>query len=258
MNKKLAIAALAAATFVAATSAKAAVVFDSATAFETSAPGVTISATSSTPNTFMGTGYTLLSGTSDITGFDLFPVNLSGTNFTGLKINIFVWGSVNTTGTGNAFSNLLASYSLTSAGTYTSGFFYNFESATPGVTPGISLTNPLALSGNIIGLTFNYQGTTDGSTYSNVNGLNSLITYGTSAGANPATIGSETLGSAYYRNASNETNGNFLASSVRSLGGTFNDTLAVRVYGDVAAVPEPTSMALLLPAGLLLGRRRRA
>src|SRR3954454_25024967 len=71
--------------------------------------------TSSSPNTFMGDAYTLAPGTTSITGFDVYPVNVSGVNFTGLKINIFVWGNVNTSGTVNsttpAFGNLLASYS---------------------------------------------------------------------------------------------------------------------------------------------------
>ena len=70
----------------------------------------------------MGDGYNLAAGTTAITGFDVYPVNVSGVNYTGLKINIFVWGSVNTSGTVNAttpaFGNLLASYSLTSSGAF--------------------------------------------------------------------------------------------------------------------------------------------
>jgi len=60
-------------------------VFDSVTA-QTAAGGVF--STSSTPNTFMGDGYNLTSGTTDITGFDVYPVNASGTTFNALKIDI--------------------------------------------------------------------------------------------------------------------------------------------------------------------------
>src|SRR5947208_10036713 len=114
----------------------------------------------------MGGAYNLLSGTTSITGFDVYPVNVSGVNYVGLKLNIFVWGSVNTSGTVNsttpAFGNLLANYTLTSSGTFNSGFYFPFEGIPNGVTPGITLTTPLAISSSLIGLTFNYQGSTDG------------------------------------------------------------------------------------------------
>ena len=97
----------------AATSAKADVVFDNISNYEAGNTNSHISATGSTPNTFMGDGYVLAAGATDITGFDIFPVNLSGTTYTGLKINSYVWGTVNT-GTVNAttpaFGNLLGSY----------------------------------------------------------------------------------------------------------------------------------------------------
>lgn len=235
-----------------ATSASgASVVFDDISNFQNGVAGATATSTGSTPNTFMGDGYVLSPGTTDITGFDLYPVNLSGTNFTGLRINIFVWDTVNmgaVSAAAPAFSNLLASYSLTSAGTYTTGFFYSFESATPGVTPGITLGTPLTLADTTIGITLNYQGTTDGVTYSNVNSLTSLITTGTTP-----TVGSEIF-NGYYRNANSETNGNF-TSTLRSLGLT-NQSLALRVYGDV--VPEPGTWVLLAAGGAaLLGWQRR-
>ena len=209
--------------------------------------------TSSTPNTFMGGGYTLSPGTVDITGFDLYPVNASGVNYTGLKINIFVWGSVNLGTVNNttpAFGNLLASYTLTASGSFNTGFFFPFESATPGVTPGITLGSPLAIPSTTIGLSFNYQGTTDGVNYANANNLTSVIATG-----NPANPGSEVF-NGYYRNANSELNGNF-TSTLRSLG-LNNQTLAVRVYGDVVPVPEPTTAARvgLGSAALLIFRRR--
>ena len=226
-------------------------VFDDLSNLANSVTGAAGTATSSTPNTFMGDGYTLLNGTTDITGFDVTPVNLSGTTFTGLKGTIYVWGTVNTgtvSAAAPAFSNLLGSYTFTSTpGTYTSGFYYTFQGGSPGITPGITLAAPLMLASNTIGLTMSYQGTTDGITYATANNLSPLITAGT-----VPTVGSEMF-NGYYRNANSETNGNF-TSSLRALGGLTNQSLGVRVYGDVAApVPEASttvSLGLLLALGM--------
>jgi hypothetical protein len=209
--------------------------------------------TSSSPNTFMGDGYNLAPGTTSITGFDIYPVNVSGTSFTGLKINIFVWGNVNTSGTVNAttpaFGNLLATYTLTSAGNFATGFYFPFEGATPGVTPGISLATPLAVPSTQVGITFNYQGTTDGVNYSSFQNLTSIIS------SNAPTTGSEVF-NGYYRNAGTptETDGNF-TSALRSLGGLGSfQSLALRIY----TVPEPSAFALAgLGASALLAFRRR-
>jgi len=219
------------------------VVFDNMSNFGNAVPGANVTSTASTPNTFMGAGYMLSPGTTSITGFDIYPANLSATSFTGLKINIFVWGSVNlgtVSAATPAFANLLGSYSLTSAGNFATGFYFPFEGSPVGVNPGITLGSPLAIPGTTIGLTFNYQGTTDGVTYNNVNSLTSLISYGSAP-----SVGSLVF-DGYYRNANSEVNGNF-TSTLRSLGLT-DQGLGVRIYG--TAVPEPTSVALL---GLGLG-----
>jgi len=101
----------------------------------------------------------------------------------------------------------------------------------------------------LIGVTFNYQGSTDGgATYNNINSLTSLISYGT-----PPTVGSLQF-SGYYRNAASEVNGNF-TSSLRTLGNP-NEGLGLRIYG--VAVPEPSSMAVAgLGMAMLLVIRRR-
>lgn len=235
------------------TTSNAAVLFDNMSNYENSVAGASIAATSSTPNTFMGAAYNLLSGATSITGFDIYPVNLSGTSYNALKINIFVWGSVNTSGTVNsttpAFGNLLGSYSLTSSGSFNTGFYFPFEGTPNGVNPGLTLGTPLSLSSTLIGVTFNYQGSTDGGvTYNSINSLTSLISYGT-----PPTVGSLQF-SGYYRNANSESDGNF-TSSLRTLGNS-NEGLALRIYGN--AVPEPSSMAVAsLGIGMLLLIRRR-
>ncbi len=227
-------------------------VFDNLSNFENGVTGATGTSTASTPNTFMGDGYNLLSGTTDITGFDVAPVNFTGSTLTGVKGTIYVWGTVNTTGTVSAttpaFSNLLASYTFTSTGgTFTNGSYEVFQSGSPGPTPGITLATPLALASNTIGVTMSYQGTTDGINYATINSLSPLITTGTAP-----TVGSNVF-NGYYRNANSETNGNF-TSSIRSLGLT-NQSLALRVYGDVAPTPTPeasttVSLGLMLALGM--------
>jgi hypothetical protein len=239
---------VAAAILAATTPAQAQVAFDNVPTSAFSA-----FSTSSTPNTFMGDGYILAGGTTAITGFDLFPVNTSGTSYTGLKVNIFVWGTVNTSGTVNsttpAFSNPLGSYSFTLTGAFNTGFYFPIQNV-PGTTPGYALGTPLAVSGTQIGLSFNYQGTTDGINYYSSNSLTSIIS------SNAPLVGSEVF-AGYYRNAGTptETDGNF-TSSLRSLGGLGTyQSLAVRIY----AVPEPATAALagLGAAALVIFRRRK-
>jgi hypothetical protein len=215
------------------TTAKASLLFDNISAYESSESGAAVTTTSGTPNTFMGDGYVLPSGTTDITGLDLFPVNLTGTKYTGLELAVYVWGTVNT-GVVNAstpaFSNLLGSYSLTVAGNYSSGSYYPFEGATRGLSPGFTFATPVQLNGaTTIGLTFLYEGTTNGSTYHIANNLMSLISYGV-----PATSGSDVF-NGFYRNVNSETNGNF-TSTLKSFNGLVDQTLAVRIFGDVGNI----------------------
>jgi len=251
MNSKFLVLGAATALYLSTTISRADVVFDNMTTFESGNTNAHVASTSSTPNTFMGDAYTLASGTTSITGFDIYPVNVSGTSYDHLKMNIFVWGSVNM-GTVNAttpaFGNLLGSYTLTDTGTFTTGYYFPFEGSPIGSNPGITLGTPLALSGTTVGITFNFQGSTDGGvTYLSANSLTSLIKYGV-----PADVGTEVF-NGYYRNASSEVDGNFV-SSLRSLGYTYQ-SLGLRVYG---VIPEPSSLALAgLGAVALMAFRRR-
>lgn len=226
------------------------VVFDNLSNAENAVPGAHITATSSTPNTYMGEGYTLAAGTSRITGFDLVAVNVSQTTFSALKFDVSIWDTLNmgTVSAGApAFSNLLGNYTFGSAaGNYGPGSYFVFD---------FTLPNAISLSDQTIGMSFNIKGSTDGVNFANVNGLTSGISYGT-----PASVGANVF-NGYYRNANSETNGNFI-SGVRSLG-LSNQSLAVRIHGDLASateVPEPASYLIvgLGLAALALARRKAA
>jgi hypothetical protein len=239
-----------------ASTGHAAVVFDDISAYQAGVTGAGVSAVSS-PNQSIGDAFTLAPGTVDITGFDLYPVNLvSNKTYNALKLNIYVWGGVNTgtvSASSPAFSDLLGSYSATFTGSFPTGYFFSFESANPGVTPGISLAAPLAVTGPSVGISINVQGSTNGgATYSTVTNLTSLITYGAAP-----TVGSEPFSGFYAStgNSSNYTTGPYAFTS-----GYSNEGLALRIYGDIAAVPEPASSALMAlgVATLLMVRRRRA
>ena len=144
-------------------------------------------------DTFEGDGYTLAAGTTDLSGFDFYPINgTAATTFTNIQVNLYVWGTVNTTTTPSAttpaFSNLISH--ITGVATFASpglqpGYIGLLGGTTPSTTGDFTLSTPLSIPSSTVGITINYQGSTDnGATYSSVQTLTSYIPYGV-----PPTVG---------------------------------------------------------------------
>jgi MYXO-CTERM domain-containing protein len=190
------------------------------------------------PDTFIGSGLNLAPGTTSISGFDVFPTNATnasnidptgtGISFTDIKINIYVWGGVNsglTTPTNPAFTDLLTptpisySFNFGTGGTFDPGYYLALQNAGH-TSPYLGFYVPLTIPSSTIGLTVEVQGSTDGgTTYADYNGLSSLV-----AGSPFApTVGSDTQ-EGWYRNANSETNGNFTSSLRSEVGVAKTDT----------------------------------
>ena len=230
---------------------KAGVVYDNISNEQQGVTGAYVTATTTTPNTFMGGAYLLAPGTTEITGLDMFPVDLAG-SYTGLKLTVDVWAVVNlgtVSAAAPAFGDELGSYTFNETGTYASGHFYGFVGTPNGTNPCFVLPAPLAIPSILMALTFSYQATTDGTNYQTVNNLDSLISFGLrpSVGRNPFT--------GFYQNFASETNGNFV--SPQTMLGPANENLTVRIFGDSNPVPEPTTLALTGAGGLALFVLRR-
>lgn len=189
--------------------------------------GASVTSTGSTPRSYMGLPFTLGSsgGTTNITvsSGTAYLAAASSATYTNVRLNLTFWGAVSgaTSGATAAFSNLLGSCSFDLGPlTAVSGTMYTYT---------FTLPTPIVLPAQTGGVTVNWQGDTGGGLAS-TDALTSVVRYG----AVPA-VGTLPVGTAgtngYYRNASSETNGNFLGSSFRSLSGLTNQSLALQLFG---------------------------
>jgi len=185
-----------------------------------------------------------------LTGFD--TILLSGAAQTGLlRLNVYVWGGFSPSAS-PVFSNLLyaESFSFTSASTLNANALYPLQSSTAGV-PFFAFTTPVALpASSPVGITLNWQINT-GAGFVNTDTLTTAV-----RGSVPLAVGTNLNGTSpnfgFFRNASGQTNGNFLPTDVRTIGA--NSAISLRLY----TVPTPGAAALLGLGGLLASRRRRA
>lgn len=186
-----------------------------------------------------------------LTGFD--TVLLSGAAQTGLlRLNVSVWGGFSPT-TSPVFSNLLytESFNFSSTSLALNGI-YVLQSATAGV-PRFTFTTPVALpASSPVGITLNWQiDTGTGAGFVNSDALTTAV-----RATVPLAVGTNLNGISpnfgFFRNASGQTDGNFLPSDGRTVGA--NSAISLRLY----TVPTPGAAALLGLGGLLASRRRRA
>ncbi len=260
-----------------ASSASADVVFDNATAAiygigSTAATGH-VDATTSSGDSFMGGAFNLAPGTADLTGVTSYFDNITGlvsspgTTFNAVKATVYIYGTYTPgTPTGTpAFSNLLGTYSQTISGTFApTASRTSIYSVGGSGSPGISFAPLVLPTGTTqIGLTFNYQGSSDnGKTFSSLTGLTPVISYTNQGGTDGPTVGSDAF-NGYLLDRSGEGTGNFTNggdTTFRQENGqspTY-EGIAVQLDGDIAASPEPTSLLLAgVAAGPLVLRRRR-
>jgi hypothetical protein len=222
-------------------------------------------------STWLGTAINLAvpAGSTAITGFDLTSVNFAGLIQTpppliegepGLpivvRIDVVAWNGFNTgtISSTNPFFNSLAgvrTFFVNFPSPYNPNTFFTLQDFTsPGVVPFFDISaNPIFVTDSTVGIALRYAFSVDGgTTFSLANGFNNLIRTGVAP-----EVGSNLAGgqSGWLRNANSENTGNF-NTGLRTFGGGLQfQNVALRVY-----VPEPTTLALLAPVGLLLARRR--
>jgi PEP-CTERM motif len=171
-----------------------------------------------------------------ITGASLsIPTNIS------VNIQLYNTPAFTASGSGAAFSNPIGGLRTFTAGAQTlaANTAYLFT---------LTFGTPISFTGNQLGVAINWQGNT-GSGLANTDNLSTAVRIGAPAvGTTPGY---------YYRNASGQTNMNFLGSDARQIGA--DSSLAIRVFVSTLA-PEPGTLALLLAGSGALGmvvRRRR-
>jgi hypothetical protein len=247
MKKVLLLVAIAAMATASGAQAQTVLIYDATSDLTT---GTT---TGSVPHTYTGQAFSVSNGggsSPQVTGIRVFEFVIGAQTIPFSQARIQIWGTFDPTATGTTqvFSNAIGAPLVFNTGPITTTgnaiIVQNFTLPTPITLP--QTTN--------LGIAFNFQSSPDGITF---NDDTNLVT-GMRAPVNtmPIPVGQNvTVGGQYYRNASNEVNFNFNASSARSIGGTNpNDGLAFQL---ISPVPEPTSLALVGLVGVAgIGWRR--
>lgn len=244
--------------------ASADLVFDSISPTGGVAP--TFTGTGGAPHTLMGTALTLGNvgaGPIHVDGLDVAYRAYAAASYTNIRLDImfFETATLATSGSSPAFSNLLFTRTVNTGTTTTAaGTRYTYQSATPGVTPGLALSPGFVLNDPTkpIGIQVLIRGDKgDGNGLVATDDLGLSLRYNVAPAVGSTPIGGTAGG--FYRNASvpaPTTSSVLLGSDYRSLTGITDTTMALRLYA--TPVPEPASMvALGLGAAALLRRRRR-
>lgn len=241
-------------------SANASLVFDSLT------QSTSFLTTSGTPRHMMAMAFSLgnvSSGPGTINGLDFEYASITAQAYNNIQFDISFWDTASnaTTGATAAFTNRVASYSFTTgAVTRAANTVYTIQSATPGVTPGVTLPTTFNFSGiSNLGVQILVRGDIGNGLVNSDN-----LTFGVVSATTGPAVGSFTAGTAgtngFYRNASQTTPTNadtsLLGSDFRQFTGGTNNGLGIRLYSQ--PVPEPASMAILGIGALAVLRRRRS
>ena len=257
------LAPIAAAVLAGVSSVQSAVIYDSLTNAALLYPALTSSANpiGTRGNQYLGGALNLANFTPGeaLETMKLRVINQSGVPIvsTPMRLNVWIWNSVPLTAGGLAFADQVGS-----AGAPTAVFDLGNMSVNTASSAPITVTFPTPVvlnptSGNVVGITLNYQ-VFEGGVWVDKTNVNSGVVGGGSQAA--PLVGSNALGNspnfAFFRSANTptDTSGNFATTSSRNIG--VNSGLAVMLV----TVPEPgtTTLAIGAAALVLTVRRRKA
>lgn len=194
----------------------------------------------------MGQGFDLgnVGSSPEITSIHIKLVAGAAINYQKTMIRVQFWDTFGSA-TSPFFSNPAGSLQTFTTGPLTTA-------GATAYTFSLDFTTPIPLTGLTgRGLTVNWQSDPTGvGTFANDGNLTTALR--TTGYANIAVGANSNPSSGYYRNASSETDFNFLSGSARSLSGVTNGGLVFDLT--MTVVPEPTTFAL---AGLAMFAMRR-